>query len=70
MQVVVEGRLSQELNLAGEKTPEPLLVAAVRAAADRALPGGAAGLKVSGTLGASPAGEREHVVAEAGAVRA
>lgn len=43
--MVVEGRVGQALNLAGEKTPEASLVAAVAAAAQALLPGGAAGLQ-------------------------
>lgn len=40
----MEGRASAELNIASEKTPEPLLVAAVHAAAEGAVPGGAPGI--------------------------
>ena len=42
---MVEGRVSQELNIVSEQTPEPLLVAAVAAAAV-VLPGGLPGIKV------------------------
>lgn len=41
LQVVVEGRAGQALNLAGEKVPEAAVVAAVGAAADAVLPRGA-----------------------------
>jgi hypothetical protein len=45
LQVLVEGRSGQALNLVGEKTPEAALVAAVAAAAAQVLPAGAPGLR-------------------------
>ena len=45
MQVVVEGRAGQALNLGGEMVLESAVVAAVRAAADAVLPGGGCALR-------------------------
>lgn len=61
-QVVVEGRLSQELNICGEKTPEPLLLAAVTSAADAVLPGGVAAIKASWQAGSAVAMKLLHHV--------
>lgn len=45
MQVVVEGRAGEALNVEGEKVLESAVVAAVRAAADAVLPGGGCALR-------------------------